>query len=230
MPVWGYYWRNIQTRAVELGTDERQATSRRIFIFAALGIGVLALLGSVSVLLFFVLRDLLELAFSLGTLEDMTSPIAVIAATAVFLPYYWSIYRQDRQRDYEDAERDATSDDTTEVAPQTELDVTDAPDVPETSDVPALHDTPEIRHSHKQVTLLAPAGSEIVAPLQDALGYEVQVLLWADTDIATPTLTEDDHASIAQAIDAAPGSRVLLIPDGEGLRVLSYEGNSVPNE
>ena len=230
MPVWGYYWRNIQTRAVDYGTDERQATSRRIFIFAALGIGVLALLGSVSVLLFFVLRDLLELAFSLGTLEDMTSPIAVIAAAAVFLPYYWSIYRQDRQRDYEDAERDATSDDTTVVAPQTELDVTDAPDVPETSDVPALHDTPEIRHSHKQVTLLAPAGSAIVAPLQDALGYEVEMLLWADTDIATPALTEDDHASIAQAIDAAPGSRVLLIPDGEGLRVLSYEGNSVPDD
>ncbi|MXY45552.1 MAG: hypothetical protein F4Y44_00935 [Chloroflexi bacterium] len=220
-PVWGYYWRNIQTRAVELGTDERQATSRRIFIFAALGIGVLALLGSVSVLLFFVLRDLLEFALSLDTLADMTAPIAVIAAAAVFLPYYWSIYRQDRQQNGEDAERDATSDDTTEVAPQTELDV---PDALETSGVPALLDTPEIRHSHKQVTLLAPAGSPIVAPLQDALGYEVKMLLWADTDIATPTLTAADHARLAQAIAAAPGSRVLLIPDGEGLRVLSYEG------
>ncbi|MCY3545235.1 MAG: DUF5671 domain-containing protein [Chloroflexi bacterium] len=230
VPVWGYYWRNIQTRAVELGADERQATSRRIFIFAALGIGVLALLGSVSVLLFFVLRDLLELALSLDTLGDMTSPIAVIAAAAVFLPYYWSIYRQDRQQDGEDAERDATRDETAEVAPQAELDAPDVSVAPETSDAPALFDTPEIRHSRKQVTLLAPAGSEIVAPLQDALGYEVQMLLWADTDVATPTLTDDDHARLAQAIAAAPGSRILLVPDGEGLRVLSYEGNGVPND
>ncbi|MYC06635.1 MAG: hypothetical protein F4X57_05635 [Chloroflexi bacterium] len=230
VPVWGYYWRNIQTRAVELGADDRQATSRRIFIFAALGIGVLALLGSVSVLLFFVLRDLLELALSLDTLEDMTSPIAVIAAAAVFLPYYWSIYRQDRQQDGEDAERDATRDETAEVAPQTGLDAPDVPVAPETSDAPALLDTPEIRHSRKQVTLLAPAGSAIVAPLQDALGYEVQMLLWADIDVATPTLTDDDHARLAQAIAAAPGSRILLVPDGEGLRVLSYEGNGVPND
>lgn len=230
VPVWGYYWRNIERRTLDIGADERQATSRRIFIFAALGIGVLALLGSVSALLFIFLQDLLDFSFSLGTVDDMAEPIAIIAAAAAFLPYYWAVYRQDRQQDGEYAEHDATSDDTAEVAPQTELDASDVPVAPETSDVPALLDTPEIRHSRKQVTLLAPAGSAIVAPLQDALGYEVQMLLWADTDVATPTITDDDHARLVQAIAAAPGSRVLLVPDGEGLRVLSYEGNGVPND
>ena len=214
-PVWGYYWRDIQTRAVELGADERQATSRRIFIFAALGIGVLALLGSVSVLLFFVLRDLLELALSLDTLEDMTTPIAVIAAAAAFLPYYWAVYRQDRRQDGEDAERDAASDDATKVAPQAELDAPDVPDV---------LDTPATRHPRKQVTLLAVADSgALVQQVQGALGYEVSTLLWTDTDAAMPALTDADCAELAVSIADAEGSYVLLIPDGGGLRVLSHD-------
>ena len=214
-PVWGYYWRNIQTRAVELGADERQATSRRIFIFAALGIGVLALLGSVSVLLFFILRDLLELALSLDTLEDMTTPIAVIAAAAAFLPYYWAVYRQDRRQDGEDAERDAVSDDATDGAPQAELDAPDVPDV---------LDTPATRHPRKQVTLLAIADSDaLVQQVQGALGYEVSTLLWTDTDAAMPALTDDDCAELAVSIADAEGRYVLLIPDGGGLRVLSHD-------
>ena len=95
-PVWGYYWRNIQRRELDIGADERQATSRRIFLFAALGIGVLALLGSVSALLFMFLRDLLDVSLSLGTLDDMVEPIAIIAAAAAFLPYYWAVYRDDQ--------------------------------------------------------------------------------------------------------------------------------------
>ena len=95
-PLWGYYWRNIQRRVLDLGVDEMQATSRRLFLFAALGIGVLALLGSVSTLLFFFLRDLLDLSVSLGTIDDMVEPIAIIAASVAFLPYYWAVYRQDQ--------------------------------------------------------------------------------------------------------------------------------------
>ena len=70
-PLWGYYWRNIQLRMQTDSDDEILATSRRIFIFAALGVGVLALLGSVSALLFMFLRDLLEVSLSLDTLNDM---------------------------------------------------------------------------------------------------------------------------------------------------------------
>ena len=96
IPVWGYYWRDTLRRALDIGVDERQSTSRRIFIFAALGIGVLALLGSVSALLFMFLRDLLDAALSLDTLNDMSAPIAIIVAAAAFLPYYWAVYRDDQ--------------------------------------------------------------------------------------------------------------------------------------
>ena len=189
-PLWAYYWQNIQRRTLELDLDERQATSRRIFLFAALGIGVLALLGSVSALIFFFLRDLLDVSLSLETLNDMTAPIAIIAAAATFLPYYWAVYRQDQ-----------------EALPEAEIEP-----------APAAGQS-----IHKPVTLLATDGSELAARLQDALGYQVSQLQWADANAAQPTLTEEECAEIARLIADAPGSYILLIPDGDSLRILSHD-------
>ncbi len=188
-PLWGYYWRDIQSRTFDIGTDERQATSRRIFLFALLGIGVLALLGSVSAMLFFFLRDLLDVSLSLGTLGDITDPIAVVAAAAAFLPYYWAVYRDDQ-----------------DAVPETEPDAA------------------EEQRSRKQVTLLAAAGEDILAQqIQEALGYEIELFRWADADAAMPALTDEGCTALAQAILDAPGDHVLLIPDGDRLRVLSYD-------
>ncbi len=199
-PLWGYYWQNIQRRMLTHPDDEITALSRRIFIFAALGIGVIALLSSVSALLFFFLRDLLEASLSLDTLNDMTRPIAVIAAAVVFLPYYWTVYRQDQ---------DATP----EITPE--------PTAPHGD---AVRPEPvEGQLLRKQVTLLTTAGSPVRQQIQAALGYEVSVLRWADADAATPALTDEEAAQLAQSIADVPGSHVLLIPDGERLRVLSHE-------
>ena len=192
-PVWGYYWQNIQSRTLALETDERQATSRRIFLFAALGIGVLALLGSVSALLFMFLRDLLDVSLSLGTLDDMVEPIAIIAAAAAFLPYYWGVYRQDQG-----------------AAPEVELE-------------PVL-EAAEGQPPRKQVTLLAAVDADaLVGQIQDVLGYDIDTLPWADSDAATPALTDEECAHIAQSIADAPGSYVLLIPDTGTVRVLSHD-------
>lgn len=191
-PLWAYYWQNIQRRTLELGTDERQAISRRIFLFVALGIGVLALLGSVSAGLFFFLRDLLDAALSLDTLNDLSEPVAIIAAAATFLPYYWSVYRQDQDAAPPEAE-------------------------PEPEEGPV-----EGGIVRKPVTLLAGDGATLAQQLHDALGYEVSLLRWADGDAVTPMLTDEAAAELAQAIADAPGGYILLIPDGERLRVLSH--------
>lgn len=191
-PVWGYYWRNIQNRTLALETDERRATSRRIFLFAALGIGVLALLGSVSAVLFMFLRDLLDVSLSLGTLNDISEPVAIIATAAAFLPYYWAVYRQDQDA---------------------------APDI-EPEPAPGHAETQLAR---KPVTLLAAADSDaLVARIQDALGYDIETLRWADSDAAIPTLSDEECAQLAQSIAGAAGSYVLLIPDGGTVRVLSH--------
>ena len=203
-PVWGYYWRNIQRRELDIDADERQSTSRRIFLFAALGVGVLALLGSVSALLFMFLRDLLDVSLSLGTLDDTAEPIAIIAAAAAFLPYYWAVYRDDQ-------------DTAPEVEPEDSI-ISPEP-------VPSVRPEPvEGQLSRKPVTLLAPAGTDALAgQIQDALGYDIDTLAWADSEAAMPTLTDEECAQLAQSIADAPGRYVLLIPDGEGLRVLSHD-------
>ena len=148
------------------------------------------MLGSVSALIFFFLRDLLDVSLSLETLNDMTAPIAIIAAAATFLPYYWAVYRQDQ-----------------EALPEAEIEP-----------------PPAARQSiHKPVTLLATDGSELATRLQDALGYQVSQLQWADANSAQPTLTEEECAEIARLIADAPGSYILLIPDGDSLRILSHD-------
>ena len=195
-PLWGYYWRNIQLRMQASSDDEILATSRRIFIFAALGAGVLALLGSVSALLFMFLRDLLEVSLSLDTLNDMTEPIAIIAAAAAFLPYYWSVYRQDQ-----------------DAAPEI---------VPE--DSPVSPDPVEGQPPRKHVTLFAADDANaLVGQIQDALGYDTDTLRWADADVVMPALTAETAAHLAQSITGARGRYILLIPDGGQLRVLSHD-------
>ena len=195
-PLWGYYWRNIQLRMQAGSDDEILATSRRIFIFAALGAGVLALLGSVSALLFMFLRDLLEVSLSLDTLNDMTEPISIIAAAAAFLPYYWSVYRQDQ-----------------DAAPEI---------MPE--DSPVISEPVEGQTPRKPVTLLAADDANaLIGQIQDALGYDIDTLRWADADAVMPALTAETAAQVAQSITDAQGRYILIIPDGGQLRVLSHD-------
>lgn len=192
-PVWGYYWQNIQRRERDIGADERQATSRRIFLFTALGIGVLALLGSVSALIFFFLRDLLDFSLSLGTVNDMAEPIAIIVAAAAFVPYYWAVYRDDQ-----------------DAAPETETDL-----VPE-----AAEEQSPRKHV---ALLSPVGADALVRQIQDAIDYDIDTLPWADSDAITPTLTDEECTQLARSIADAPGSYVLLIPDAGAVRVLSYD-------
>ena len=101
IPLWVYYWASVQ-RQVSLGTTEdRVALARRIFIFAALGIGALAVLGSLSALIFLFLRDVLGDGLSSETLRDARPAFDVILPAAIFLPYFWFVYRRDRQAEAE---------------------------------------------------------------------------------------------------------------------------------
>ncbi len=216
-PIWGYYWRKIQRRALAAGGDERLSVARRIYIFAALGAGALSLLGSVSALLFVLLRDALELAYSASTLADVAGPLGVIAAAAAFLPYYWAAYARDRA-DAADAAGDADADDVADVAPDAVP--ADALDDASDDDARAIPAAPR-----KDVALLAGGGNAegLARELEAALGYRVAVWRWADADADTPALSDEALASVARRVAEAAGGRVLLLPDGDGLRVTSYD-------
>jgi hypothetical protein len=103
-PLWGYYWTTIQRRLEEGGAPERASGERRVFIFAALGVGVVALLIAASALLFFVFRDALAESLSRETLRDARPSIDTIVAVAIFLPYYWLVYRKDQRAELEAAQ------------------------------------------------------------------------------------------------------------------------------
>ena len=186
-PLWGYYWTYIQ-RQVHIGdAEERNSLPRRIFIFAVLGAGVLALLGSVSFLIFVFLRDALEGELALTVLREAKVAIGIIVAAAMFLPYYWMVYRQDRR-----------------AQPEVEVVASE-------------------RAVRKVVTVLVnEGGGSFVRDLEASLGYEVELLRWADPDASQPQLSEAECRELARRIGEAVGENVLLIPDGAEVRVLSY--------
>ena len=87
------------------------------------------------------------------------------------------------------------------------------PDVPDPVDVP----------SPKSVLLLtASGGSEMVAQVESALGYRVTRVNWSDPDAFVPTLDADHIEQLPEQVSSAPGTSVLLIPEADGFRVISY--------
>ena len=104
LPLWGYFWTSLQKQVSAGDAEDRNALARRIFIFAVLGVGMLALLGSASSLIFIFLKDVLGSGLSRDTLRDIRVPIEIIVAAAIFLPYYVMVYRQDRQAEPEAVE------------------------------------------------------------------------------------------------------------------------------
>ena len=76
----------------------------------------------------------------------------------------------------------------------------------------------------KQVSLLALEGSdEFLRGLEEALGHSVEVLRWADAEAVVPALTDPGFADLARRVNEALGRRVLLLPDGNDFRLLSYD-------
>lgn len=96
-PVWGYHWYAAQRSAAALGAEERHSLPRRMLIFGALGIGALAVLGSVSYLLFVFLNAALEDELSLTLLREAKWSMATLVAAVLFAPYHWFVLQEDRQ-------------------------------------------------------------------------------------------------------------------------------------
>ncbi len=76
----------------------------------------------------------------------------------------------------------------------------------------------------KRVTILTPdRDSALAAGIGDALGYAVREARWSDPEAFAPSLDTEEMARIADEISQSDGSSVLLIPEGDGLRVISHD-------
>lgn len=102
-PVWWIHWERLQFAATTDPETERPALPRKLYVMGVLCIGVLALVGGASFTLFVFLRDLLDVALSLETLRELSVGLAILLTVALFVPYHWNIYREDRRYEPDDA-------------------------------------------------------------------------------------------------------------------------------
>ncbi|RLT28342.1 MAG: hypothetical protein DWI48_00840 [Chloroflexi bacterium] len=95
-PLWAWYWGQLQRVVTREGAVARASLSRRAFVFAAVGVSLIALLISLVVLLFQVLRPLLDGDASLAVLRDARWSIATVATSAFVTMYYLLVMREDQ--------------------------------------------------------------------------------------------------------------------------------------
>ncbi len=75
----------------------------------------------------------------------------------------------------------------------------------------------------KSVMLLTAADGEGLADeVERALGYKVTLVSWQDPGAFVPALSAEQIESLPSQVASAPGTSVLLMPDADGLRVISY--------
>lgn len=95
--LWGRQWLLQQTRADAANPAERTTQSRRTYMFAVFGISVLATLIAASIVLFQVLRTILDGELSAEVFDDVKYGIGVVAAAGVISGYHWRVLKEDRE-------------------------------------------------------------------------------------------------------------------------------------
>jgi len=95
-PLWIGYWVPMQRIVSRGGPEDRSSVSRRAFVFAATGVSLLALLGSLTALLYQVLQPLLDGTLSLAILRDARWSIATALTAGAVAVYSLLVLREDQ--------------------------------------------------------------------------------------------------------------------------------------
>ena len=94
-PLWGYCWSRLQ-RSVQAAPEERAARPRRFYLTGAQGVGMIALIGGLSVVVYALIKGVLAVDLT-DFFDDARAGVVVLAPVGVFLPYHWLVYREDRR-------------------------------------------------------------------------------------------------------------------------------------
>lgn len=96
LPLWLAYWRRVQA---ETGDPlARGSVIRRIYLFLAIGVGVVTILGSGAFSLYQGLRLALGGGWSAGQTSELIGALSTIAVIGVLLAYHIRVFRQDAAR------------------------------------------------------------------------------------------------------------------------------------
>ncbi len=94
--LWGYCWSRLQRSVQTAGPEARAARPRRFYLTGAQGVGMIALIGGLSVVVFALIKGVLAVDLT-DFFDDARPGVVVLAPVGVFLPYHWLVYREDRR-------------------------------------------------------------------------------------------------------------------------------------
>ena len=96
-PLWAYHWFGAQRDVARGGTEELEAMPRRVFVYLVFGVAVLIALGSVSAVLFMVLKDVLEANLSITVIQKIKLPLGMALMAGAVGFYHWLVLQEDRR-------------------------------------------------------------------------------------------------------------------------------------
>lgn len=95
-PVWGIYWRRIQTVVKVLPSEEHLSPTRRVYLFILFGLGGIVAVGTLLVGVFFLFDDIFKGNFGIETLRRIRFALSILLTTAAIATYHWFVYRAER--------------------------------------------------------------------------------------------------------------------------------------
>ena len=95
-PLWSAFWIRLQGEAERLGRPERRSPTRRSYLVLLFGAGSVTAAVSVAVILFVVVRDMLERQLSVTVLHDLRAAIGLTVTAGATAIYHGLVHRRDR--------------------------------------------------------------------------------------------------------------------------------------
>jgi hypothetical protein len=96
-PLWWVFWRMLQGGVVADEAAELASPSRRAYLFVLFGVAALTAAISGVVVLFVLLRDLLEGALTATVLHELRVAVALVVVAGGLSVYHWMVLRDDRR-------------------------------------------------------------------------------------------------------------------------------------
>jgi hypothetical protein len=97
VPIWIYYWRKIMHMVEDGGVTERGARSRRIFLYAVLGISIIAAITTLVIIVYQVINGILQSDFDTEFYKNIVWSLSGFLAAVPVLIYHWRVLRGDQR-------------------------------------------------------------------------------------------------------------------------------------
>ncbi len=96
IPVWAYYWSDIQ-RVVARTVAERMSLARRVYLFAIFGVASLVFLMDLTIVLFNLFDAALGDGLSREVFVDSRWNVALVLTASIAAGYHWLVLREDQR-------------------------------------------------------------------------------------------------------------------------------------